>query len=627
MFTFKKVKIKNFLSIKDMELNLDKQGLVLIEGKNKTNEAFKSNGAGKTSMIDAITYAIFGKTVGGLKSDSVVNNKEKKNTAVILDFEVDKNKYRIERYRKDKKEGNIVKLYQGKNNITKSTVDNTDKEILSLFGIDFNTYVNAIMYGQGDMPIFSQATDKGKKEILERITSIDIYQKAQEIAKEKVKEKQAEQQEIENELVKYDYELVAIDNLEEQEIENYKAVQQTIEGIQATLSVASTELENFMTEAYPKKAELENSIAQFIAPQVDNTKVNELRADLTEAERKLLQINSIKEGFDRDLRKLAKDYENLSSSKICPTCGTDLGVDSEAHIAETKADIEKQMSVLGAKTHKILVALPSVNTAIESKKELVQQEIAKNEEIQRNYNQLVSTVRGYEQEVQQLENTKNSLEEKVASQQTYLSQVQSMPKPKSRDKDREEVHKKIEATKLQVLDKQKETEKYEEAVKAFSNAGIRSMVLDLVTPFLNEKANKYLTVLSGSDIEINFTTQVKNSKGELKDKFDVEIINGSGGSNYKANSAGEKKRIDLAISFAIQDLVMSKAELSTNIALYDECFDGLDSIGCENVITLLKERLETVSSIFVITHNENLKPLFEKVITVQKEDGVTTLIN
>ncbi|AAY53349.1 exonuclease [Listeria phage P100] len=114
MFTFKKVKIKNFLSIKDMELNLDKQGLVLIEGKNKTNEAFKSNGAGKTSMIDAITYAIFGKTVGGLKSDSVVNNKEKKNTAVILDFEVDKNKYRIERYRKDKKEGNIVKLYQGK---------------------------------------------------------------------------------------------------------------------------------------------------------------------------------------------------------------------------------------------------------------------------------------------------------------------------------------------------------------------------------------------------------------------------------------------------------------------------------------------------------------------------------
>ncbi|AID17398.1 recombination exonuclease [Listeria phage LMTA-148] len=273
MFTFKKVKIKNFLSIKDMELNLDKQGLVLIEGKNKTNEAFKSNGAGKTSMIDAITYAIFGKTVGGLKSDSVVNNKEKKNTAVILDFEVDKNKYRIERYRKDKKEGNIVKLYQGKNNITKSTVDNTDKEILSLFGIDFNTYVNAIMYGQGDMPIFSQATDKGKKEILERITSIDIYQKAQEIAKEKVKEKQAEQQEIENELVKYDYELVAIDNLEEQEKENYKAVQQTIEGIQATLSVASTELENFMTESYPKKAELENSIAQFVVPQVDTQKL------------------------------------------------------------------------------------------------------------------------------------------------------------------------------------------------------------------------------------------------------------------------------------------------------------------------------------------------------------------
>ena len=71
---------------------------------------------------------------------------------------------------------------------------------------------------------------------------------------------------------------------------------------------------------------------------------------------------------------------------------------------------------------------------------------------------------------------------------------------------------------------------------------------------------------------------------------------------------------------------MEKNDMSTNIALYDECFDGLDIIGCENVITLLKDRLKTVGTIFVITHNENLKPLFEKSIKVVKENGVSKII-
>ena len=166
---------------------------------------------------------------------------------------------------------------------------------------------------------------------------------------------------------------------------------------------------------------------------------------------------------------------------------------------------------------------------------------------------------------------------------------------------------------------------YQQAVEAFGNKGIRSVVLDFITPFLNEKANEYLQVLSGSDISVEFQTQVENTKGELKDKFDVIVTNSNGGTSYKSNSAGEQKRIDLAISFAIQDLIMSKDDISTNIALYDECFDGLDTVGCENVIKLLKDRLNVVGTIFVITHSESLKPLFENVITMVKEDGVSRL--
>ncbi|MGI4709870.1 AAA family ATPase, partial [Klebsiella pneumoniae] len=160
MVVFKQVEVNNFLAIKEATLELDNRGLILIEGENKSNESFHSNGSGKSTLISAITYALYGKTEKGLKADDVVNNIEKKNTSVKLKFDIGEDSYLIERYRKDKENKNKVKLFVNEKEITGSTNDVTDKQIQDLFGIEFNTYVNAIMYGQGDIPMFSQATDK-----------------------------------------------------------------------------------------------------------------------------------------------------------------------------------------------------------------------------------------------------------------------------------------------------------------------------------------------------------------------------------------------------------------------------------------------------------------------------------
>lgn len=185
MVKFKYVKMNNFMAIKEAELELDNQGLILIEGVNKTNDSFDSNGSSKSTLVSSITYALYGKTEKGLKADDVVNKYEKKNTSVILSFNIGEDNYRVERYRKHKEFKNKVKLFCNDKEITGSTNDVTDKQIQDLFGIDFNTYVNAIIYGQGDIPMFSQATDKGKKEILESITKVEVYKKAQDVAKEK----------------------------------------------------------------------------------------------------------------------------------------------------------------------------------------------------------------------------------------------------------------------------------------------------------------------------------------------------------------------------------------------------------------------------------------------------------
>jgi DNA repair exonuclease SbcCD ATPase subunit len=142
---------------------------------------------------------------------------------------------------------------------------------------------------------------------------------------------------------------------------------------------------------------------------------------------------------------------------------------------------------------------------------------------------------------------------------------------------------------------------------------------------LNERISEYLNVLSGGTIKAVIKTQKDLTSGGKSDKIDLVISNEQGADSYKGLSAGEKRRVDISISLALQDLVMKQSNLAPNLLMYDEVFENLDEVGCENVIELLKKRLDVAGSIIVISHSEHLKPLFNNVITVVKENGLSTL--
>jgi DNA repair exonuclease SbcCD ATPase subunit len=158
---------------------------------------------------------------------------------------------------------------------------------------------------------------------------------------------------------------------------------------------------------------------------------------------------------------------------------------------------------------------------------------------------------------------------------------------------------------------------------AYGNQGIKSVLLDSVTPFLNKRANGYLSKLADSSITVTFNTQTETAKGEKRDKFSVEVTNNNGDDEYKGNSNGEKRRIDIAVNMSLQDLVSSRTNKSIDLIVYDECFEGLDSVGCESVVELLKEKARVFGSVFVITHNDNLKQLFSNSVTVTKDGSRT----
>lgn len=696
MFKFKRVKIKNFLSIKDVDLVLEKRGLTLIEGKNTGNSTFESNGSGKSTILNSITYALYGQTSYGLRADDVVNRQEDKDTAVILYIEVDGQAYRIERYRKHKTHKNKVKLFQGKTELTGKSTKDTDKQIQDLFGVDYNTYMNSIVQGQGEAEVFSKASDKGKKEILENITNIAIYKKAQDIAKEKVKERNLDREKIDRDIEETKRHLVNLQDRVDEEKESYQETLNSIKETENKIIDLEEELSEHMltlpegledrlshltaleAPRLPQRPEMTSEELK-LQEKLDNTsnhletsieritkehkdEIETLKGKKRDIDNQVQPVLSNLSVLKSDVSRKKGELNNLDLSNTCPTCGQEVNkehIADEYHrinseILETEENInyienvyhneliplvnnletdirEKENKfdeLVGTTRKQYQKEMDAIQTDIRETREAIEKEARDRfESEQLEHRELMYERDQLQKEKHAFESKKGNIEYSIKSEKSMLERLNALPKPKDRTQAIEELTDSLREShteKLACLDK---IEKYEDVVKIYSNAGVRSVVLDLVTPFLNEKANEYMATLSGSDIEILFTTQTQNKDGSTADKFDIEIRNNNGGNLYKANSEGEKKRIDLAISFAIQDLVLSKSELRTNIALYDEVFEGLDEIGSENVIKLLRERQEKVESIFVITHNSHLKSMFENVITVEKKDGFTHLIS
>lgn len=615
------------MSISKVELELDNQGLVLIEGINDTNETFQSNGSGKSTLLSTVTYALYGATPSGLKADAVINKEVKKGLAVILEFEKDGIPYRIERYRKHKKYKNLVRFFQGENDLTQKSVADTDSKILDVFGIDYLTYANSIMYGQGNVEIFATATDKGKKQILENLADIGVYRYAQDVAKKRAQQANAQAEELNRQYLAKKYDRDNLTSLYMSALSQYENTEKLLERTKEELSKAeevveerSKELDYHTKQTTTEVATIREQMNKLVSPEnateVDK-KVDEQYSNVT-------RLEQAKQQNLTAITKLQQDLASVQTNTNCHLCGALLSPEHrEQELQRIQAEIVEKQGFITKIDSALAVYTPLLEEA-RAEQAIMRKAI---QEYTGDYQRLSNEINTLLGNLNTLKNNLDSAVREVDSKQDMINQLKAVPKPEY-DKQTEKVLDEELAKINENIEELREEERQYNIIaqEVFSNKGIRSEVLDLVTPFLNERANHYLSILSGSDIEINFSTQTEKADGSLSDKFDLEVINGSGGNTYQANSEGEKKRIDLAISFAIQDLVQSKANIAVNLGLYDECFDGLDAIGCENVIRILKERQKNISSIFVITHSENLKPLFENVITVKKVLGNTALL-
>jgi DNA repair exonuclease SbcCD ATPase subunit len=154
-------------------------------------------------------------------------------------------------------------------------------------------------------------------------------------------------------------------------------------------------------------------------------------------------------------------------------------------------------------------------------------------------------------------------------------------------------------------------------VKVFGPAGVRAQILDTVTPFLNERTEDYLSVLTDGNAHATWTTLTKSASGDLKEKFSIDVCHDKGGDSFKAISGGEKRKVRIATALALQDLVASRATQPIDLFIGDEVDDALDPAGLERLMVILERRARERGTVIVISHSD-LRDWIDDVTIVRK---------
>lgn len=631
---FLEVTMRNFrVYEKEQKVELDKQGLVAVQGVNKDSNGFRSNGAGKSSFLEAIIYCLYGKLSDGKTGDSVINNKVGNNMKVTFTFSIKDNVYRIERYRKDKDFKNKTLLFLNDKEITKSSVKLTNEAIEEITHLKLETLLNSIMFGLGNKVKFTEATDKDKKEILEGIANISIYKQAYDVAKEEldeVKEKinnltnqsqviqtrldgynsqkalylsQKDQydkylSQLDNNVLttKNDFEAFMSENslhsIEELE-DNYYSIEEDKKVIQAKLANMSNN-----SQAQQKYASIQQQV------QYDEQQSSTLTSDIQDKKEKILKLYN-------------------SDNPVCEYCGSELDVEHK------KKEIIRLGDIIKDDTSKLTALTTSITASKKDMKEL-EPVILQEQKDKESYNQNLKLLNDYntkQNALVSMSNTAKALKKDIESAKAEKANPQQFTLTSDKQLDTDIANAKNDLKNMQeLLEKHKQEQKDLEDVEAvYSNKGVISHVLDLVMPYINEQANYYLSELTDNSIHIDIDTQSEAKNGNVSEKLNIKVDNLNGGNEYSLNSTGEKKRIDLAISLALQDYVMTNTSTKTNLIAYDEVFDGLDDIGIQRIMHLLKERIKDIPTVFVISHNDKLQELFESTLLVTKQEGLSTI--
>ena len=584
MIKIKDLTVKNFMSVgnQTQAVDFNKEQLTLVLGENLDqggDDSGSRNGTGKTTIINALSYALYGTALTNIKRNNLINKTNSKGMLVTLHFEKDNIDYRIERGRSP----NVLKFYingQEQELIDESQGDSrkTQETINDLLNMSHDMFKHIVALNTYTEPFLSMRTND-QRAIIEQLLGITILSEKAETLKEQVR---ATKEAITSETLKID------------------AIQAANEKIEVTINGLKKNQRAWKAKHSSDCDKLTNSIAELEHLDIDvELDAHEKLQNWTELNNAILALNKEKSTLEsallratKSVEKAEKDIANLEDA-TCYTCGQALHDDKKVEIESRKA--------------KELNDAMSYQTEVANKLE----EVLKNLNDIGNINGRPSTFyenakEAYEHR-QNVESLKQALSTKQDESDPYQTQIDDLTNTALQE---------IDWSSVNELTNYKEHQEFLLKLLTNKDSFIRKKIIDQNLTYLNNRLTYYLDKL-GLPHQVVFQNDLSVEITQLGQDLDFDNL-----------SRGERNRLILGMSFAFRDVWESLYQ-NINLLFIDELIDsGMDTAGVENALSVLKKiGRERDKNIYLISHKDELIGRVNFVMKVIKENGFTSYEN
>ena len=568
MIKFEKVRWKNFLSTGNQftEIDLNRNETTLIIGE---------NGAGKSTVLDALCFALFGKPFRTISKSQLINTVNAMETVVEIEFSIASRNYKVVRSIKPNK----FEIWQNDIMINQEANSRDYQKILEqqILKLNYRSFTQVVILGSSTFVPFMQLKAKFRREVVEDLLDIKIFSTMNLLLKQRLKDLVTELQEVE-----YNHKLCSEKiSMQSTHIENIKNnADLIIKEKQSNYESNSIELDkkvNNKKSLEQKQKELFASVEDQINVESKDVKLKDLRSTLTEKQKEK----------DRMIKF-------LSENEDCPACEQHIDTEFKSQMISTKETEKKE----------IVDGLTKMEEELNKTQSRLNEISKVTNEIQDNSIQIASL----NTSIQELEKYQVKLSEEISELEKSTIDNSDEEKLKKLQEEFEDIEKNRKDL--------KEEKVYKEASKAMlQDTGIKTKIIKQYLPIMNQLINKYLASM---EFYVNFSLD-ENFDETIKSRFRDNF-------NYASFSEGEKMRIDLALLFTWRAIAKMKNSTNTNLLILDEIFDSsLDSAGTDEFLKILNT-LEG-ENVFVISHKQDvLVDKFKHTLKFEKNKNFSKMV-
>ena len=578
MINLKHVTLRNFLSVGSVTqaVDLDNQELTLILGDNlDLGGDGARNGTGKTTLIQAVSYALYGVPLNNIKANNLINRTNGKGMLVTLDFEANGVEYRIERGRKPNGMKFFINGTEEEDNEAQGENKETQKLIEDIMGMSSIMFRNIVALNTYSQPFLSM-TQGQQRDIIEQLLGITLLSEKAEKIKIKIK---ANKEEIQQE----EFKVQAVE-------EANKRIEEQIDSLRKRARLWDNKTAEDISTLKDQIRRLEElDIDAELLGHTQLSAYNALLKDHADIDKLITRTNNDVVREAKAVSKFEKELEILETNK-CHTCGQDFHDDAHSQVLK-----DKEESLLEHTKH--LTELAEVQVELEGEKNSLF-------EVGERPNLFYNSESEAIEHKNKIKDLKGQVSRKEVDENPYIDQISEMETNAIQEADFD---------KINGLSRVGDHQKFLLDLLTSKDSFVRKKIIDQNLSYLNSRLTSYLDKM-GLPHQVVFQNDLSVEITELGRELDFDNL-----------SRGERNRLILGLSFAFRD-VWENLYFPINTLFIDELIDsGLDTIGVENAMAILKDMTRNRNkSVWLVSHREELAGRVASVLQVIKENGFTT---